>query len=422
MAKETTSSNPSSEGRDPAKTEGGDSPPVEAGAPQTDAPVTEGDDGAEPDATPAEPDDGVNAEPDAAETDITDTETTDETPDSVSDAPPPPAAPEQVVIRKGGFFPLLLGGVVAGAIGLGAGYYLSSEGILPGKADIEALKTETSQGLQAQAERIDALSAQLAATEAPDTSGLEAGQAELRDALGALSARITDTENRLGELADRVEGLSSQSLTEGASDAAVAAYEAELEKLQQAMAAQRAEIAGMIAQAEEKEENAEETAQATMRRAALARILTALDTGSSYASALADLQAAGVTIPDPLTHGAADGVATLADLQARFPDAARAALAAGRAAAVETGETGGATAFLRNVLGVRSLEPREGGDPDAILSRAEAAMRDGRLTDALAEIDALPDAARTELADWATDARSRMAVVAAAQKLSEELN
>lgn len=410
MAKNTPSSKPSSQGRDPATPEGDDSPKIE-----TEAPVSEEAEGAEASPTPTGPDLDGNAEPDS-----TDADSADVTPDSISDAPP--AAPEQVVIRKGGFVPMLLGGVIAGAIGLGAGYYLSSEGILPGKADIEALKTETSQELQAQSERIDALSAQLAATEAPDTSGLEAGQAELRDALGALSARIAGTENRLGELADRVEGLSSQSLTEGASDAAVAAYEAELEKLQQAMAAQRAEIAAMIAQAEEKEENAEETAQATMRRAALARILTALDTGSSYASALADLQAAGVTAPEPLTQSAGDGVATLAELQTRFPDAARAALAAARAAAVETGETGGATAFLRNVLGARSLEPREGNDPDAILSRAEAATRDGRLTDALAEIEALPDVARAELADWAADAQSRMAVVAAAQKLSEELN
>lgn len=417
MAKETTSSKPSSKGRDPATPEGDESPQVE-----TDTSATEEAGGAEASPAPTEPDQDANADPDSAETDSTDTDSDDMTPDSISDAPPPPAAPEQVVIRKGGFVPMLLGGVIAGAIGLGAGYYLSSEGILPGKAEIEALKTETSQEIQAQAERIDALSAQLAATEAPDTSRLEAGQAELRDALGALSARITDTENRLGEMADRVEGLSSQSLTEGASDAAVAAYEAELEKLQQAMAAQRAEIAAMVAQAEEKEQNAEETAQATMRRAALARILTALDTGSSYASALADLQAAGVTIPDPLADSAADGVATLSDLQTRFPDAARAALAAARAAAIETGEPGGARAFLRNVLGARSLEPREGNDPDAILSRAEAATRDGRLTDALAEIEALPDVARAELADWAADAQRRMAVVAAAQKLSEDLN
>ena len=418
MAKETTSS----KGRDPATTKDGDSTPAEATETQADAPVTQDAGDVEPGAAPAEPDESVNAAPDAPDADSTVSEAADETPDSGTDSTSPPAAPEQVVIRKGGFVPMLLGGVIAGAIGVGAGYYLSSEGILPGKADIEALKTETSQELQAQAKRIDELSAQLATTKTTDTSGLEAGQAELRDALGALSARITDTESRLGELADRFEGLSSQSLTEGASDAAVAAYEAELEKLQQAMAAQRAEIAGMVAQAEEKEQNAEEAAQATMRRAALARILTALDTGSSYASALADLQAAGVKVPAPLANGAADGVATLSDLQARFPDAARAALAAARAAAVETGETGGASAFLRNVLGVRSLEPREGNNPDAILSRAEAATRDGRLTDALAEIDALPEVARPELADWAADAQSRMAVVAAAQKLSEELN
>ncbi len=420
MAKETTSSKTSSQGRDPATAEDDDSPPAEAATPQTRAPVGEEAEGGKPGATPAEPDESGGAEPDAPDSGSTAPETADS--DTGGDTAAPLVTTEQVVIRKGGFVPLLLGGAVAGAIGLGAGYYLGTEGILPGKADIEALKTETSQGLQAQSERLDALSGRLDATEIPDTSGLEAGQAGIRDALAALSARVADTEDRLGELAAQVDALSSQTLTEGASAAAAAAFDAELKKLQQAMADQRAEIAEMTARALQKEENAEETAQATMRRAALSRILTALDTGGGFDGALADLRAAGIAAPEPLTQSAGDGVATLAELQSRFPDAARAALAAARAAAVETGETGGATAFFRNVLGVRSLEPREGDDPDAILSRAEAATREGRLTDALAEIDALPRVAQDELAAWAADARRRLAAMTAAQKLSEELN
>ena len=78
--------------------------------------------------------------------------------------------------------------------------------------------------------------------------------------------------------------------------------------------------------------------------------------------------------------------------------------------------------FIRTQLDARSLEPREGDDPDAILSRAEAATQQGRLTDALAEIEALPDVARAELSDWAAQATRRLEAVAAAQQLSEELN
>jgi hypothetical protein len=115
-------------------------------------------------------------------------------------------------------------------------------------------------------------------------------------------------------------------------------------------------------------------------------------------------------------------VPTLSELQDSFPDAARAALAAARDAAARSGETGSLTAFLRNQLGARSLEPRAGDDPDAILSRAGAALREGRLSAALAEIDDLPDVARAELDGWAERARQRLQAVAAARQLSEESN
>ena len=68
------------------------------------------------------------------------------------------------------------------------------------------------------------------------------------------------------------------------------------------------------------------------------------------------------------------------------------------------------------------MEPREGNDPDAVLSRAEAALREGRLTDALAELEALPEEGRAELSDWAGQAANRLAAVNAAQSLSETLN
>jgi hypothetical protein len=116
-------------------------------------------------------------------------------------------------------------------------------------------------------------------------------------------------------------------------------------------------------------------------------------------------------------------VATLADLQASFPDLARDALAVARDESARSGEaTDGATSFLRNMLGARSLEPREGSDPDAVLSRAEAAVRENRLRDALAEIETLPDVAKGTFADWVARTEQRLAAIEAAQGLSEELN
>jgi hypothetical protein len=46
------------------------------------------------------------------------------------------------------------------------------------------------------------------------------------------------------------------------------------------------------------------------------------------------------------------------------------------------------------------LTPREGTDPDAILSRADAAVAEGRITDAIAEAAALPAEGQAALAAW----------------------
>jgi len=333
-----------------------------------------------------------------------------------------PAVTEQVTVRKGGFAPMVLGGVLAGATGFGAAYYLMSQREVEVTAAVETLRSETEQALADQSDQISALSDAVDAAEPPDLSGLRQAQSELQDTVAALSDRLDGTQETLTSIRERLTALEKRPVAEGASDEAIAAYEAELKALQDAMAAQRAEIEKMTAEAREMEENAEATAQATRRRAALSRIATALDTGSAFADAVAELESTGIEMPEGLSRTAGEGVATLAELEESFPAAARAALAAARDAAIEAGETGGLTDFLRTQLGVRSLEPRAGNDPDAILSRAEAAVREGRLHDALTEIGTLPEVARAELTDWTARATRRLDALAAVRDLSEQLN
>ena len=371
-----------------------------------------------------------DAEPASAETEDTLeepalTDATDTPEPTFAPAPVPAAAPEQP--QKSGFGAMVMGGIAAGLIGLGAGYAGHVQGWWPsGSAEQHP---QTLAQLETQAKQITDLTDQIAkladqtnVPEAPDLTQIQQDQSDLLSSVNALADRLADTESQLFELATRLDAVETRPLAEGASDAAVAAYEAELAKLQAAMAAQRAEIEAMTDEARAMKTNAQETAQATMRRAALSRIRTALDAGGGFADALADLQSTGVTVPDVLSASAGEGVTTLADLQASFPKAARTALAVARDAAAQSGEGGGLTDFLRTQLGARSLEPREGTDPDAILSRAEAAAREGRLTDALAEIESLPETARAELSEWAAQVARRLETAAAAQKLSEELN
>ena len=121
-------------------------------------------------------------------------------------------------------------------------------------------------------------------------------------------------------------------------------------------------------------------------------------------------------IPEALRTAATDGVITLASLQDAAPDASRAALAAS-----PTDANAGFGGFLKRQLGARSVAPREGNDPDAILSRVEGAVHQGHLTDALAEAKTLPQEAKSAMSDWLDSIAIRLAVTSASEALMQRL-
>jgi hypothetical protein len=72
-------------------------------------------------------------------------------------------------------------------------------------------------------------------------------------------------------------------------------------------------------------------------------------------------------------------------------------------------------------LGLRTLTPREGDDPDAVLSLAQAALDGGDVAAALSELDALPASGQAEMADWRATAQARVDAIAAAGDLAQTL-
>lgn len=70
---------------------------------------------------------------------------------------------------------------------------------------------------------------------------------------------------------------------------------------------------------------------------------------------------------------------------------------------------------------MRSLDPREGTDPDAILSRAEAKLAAGDLSGTLAEITTMPQPAQEAplLEGWRLEAQARLEALASVAALSE---
>ncbi len=344
---------------------------------------------------------------------------------------PAPDNPAPVPARKSGgvapFAGFVIGGIAAAAIGFGAARYVVPEGWpFPGTAPVE----DPLPGLvAAQSDEIAALkaeTAQLGATLAAlqnDSSAADARQSlsersdQLATALAAATARLDALDARLAA----VEKLAPEG--SAAADAAAKAYDRELAALREMFQGELAKIEAAQVDASTLEANATQAAQAATGQAALSRVMAALDTGQPYTDALSDLTTAtGLTAPAALADHASEGVPTLANLQASFPEAARAALDAAIRAGVKDGSIGKVEAFLRIQLGTRTLEPKAGDDPDAVLSRAEDALRRGDLSGALSEIDALPEAAQPALATWKAQAESRKSAIEAGAALAQQLN
>ena len=60
-------------------------------------------------------------------------------------------------------------------------------------------------------------------------------------------------------------------------------------------------------------------------------------------------------------------------------------------------------------------------DPDAILSRAEAALAKSDLVTTLAELDSLPEVARAAMADWRSTADQRLSAITALRELADTI-
>ena len=321
--------------------------------------------------------------------------------------PEPIAAAPEPEPKKSGFVPLLLGGVIAAGLGYAVPTYLmpqENEAVVALQTQVATLEANIAatdaRTAEAQGQAQTASDA-IAAITVPDIAPLEQAAADMAAQFAQLEARIAALEAR------PVGGESG--ITEGD----FANLRALLAEQQAASASLTADMQRMASLQAEGLANAEtealNAARAAQTAAALQVVRTALETGEPFETALATLE----NVPDALTAVAADGVATAENLQDAFPDLSRAALAAARAAAAQGDTAGSILAFVQKQVGARSVTPRAGDDPDAVLSRAEAAVRAADWETALAEIAALPDAAQSPLVDWSTAAQTRAAATAA---------
>lgn len=426
----------------------------EVDTPDADAEVT-GDDPAlteahDTDVRDDTPDQTAASDADATEMPSeTDTTTSDIEPEieapSIPEADPVAAKPPEkiieTIVQKNSFWSVFLGGVVAAGLGFGLCYYLVAQGTLQTaetetfdaeRAQISALEgqfgalqseVQTLAGMPATDPRVDAV--------AGAVETVEATLAEVQGELGAVQAEIEAQTGLLANLEAQMEAIAA--LPEGTDtvdNAAVAALQATLAQQQEENAAMQARLSEMASAAQAEMDAVRERAgelqsetQAAVddasNRAFVAGLTAALENGSGFAPAIGALT---LPAPDALSAVAETGVETLLDLQRQFPAAAREGLAESLKATVSDDPADRVFAFLRAQVGARSLEPREGDDPDAVLSRAQEAVNTGQLDVALSELAALPEEGQAAMASWIGAAQARVDALAALDTLAADIN
>jgi len=354
---------------------------------------------------------------------------------SATSAAPQPVE-TRVEIRRAGFFPLFLGGIVAAGLGAGAAYWAIPHlppSLRPGDAADPAAQIEAARTAGAEAATAQITAQSDALTGRAAEAGADAARQVLADSTpsaapeipAALTDRIAALEKGLSDLGSRpapqpVEpalptepGVAAPvpagppGVTQEALDALAARVNEQQARIDELAArpvvdpATAEQVQTLARQAEELQQSTVDANRRAQAATAAAALQAAIEANAPRDQALADLGAAGVEVPAILKGD----VPRLDQLRAEFPAAARDGL---RVSIEAQAGTGGAMQtignFLRVQTGARSIEPRDGSDPDAVLSRANAAVEAGDISDALTEIGTLPEAGQQAMAGWTAKA------------------
>ncbi len=347
-------------------------------------------------------------------------------PVAVQEPPPAAAAP---ATRNSAMPGLVTGGALAAALGFAASLIALPQGWSPAPDPAPQIAAQTDRIAQLEVQVSQLNEALKAVPEDPRMAGLETAIADLKTRIEALPSGDPAAAAQLSQMESRLAVLEDMPVSGGGvSPAALAALQNQITALKQQpagggeeaaarieAAAKAAEdrLAAALTEAETLQAEAQTVARQARVTALLGRVQAAVENGTPYAAALADLQAEGLTLPEALSGPAETGVPALRTLQDSFPEAARMALEASLRADPGEGWTDRLGTFLRSQTGARSLSPREGTDPDAVLSRAEAAVQSADLNLALQELAALPPEGTAALSEWTAQAQLRVAAEAA---------
>ena len=142
--------------------------------------------------------------------------------------------------------------------------------------------------------------------------------------------------------------------------------------------------------------------------------------GTPYKTSLDNIERIlGLKAPDILRNLAETGIPTMKNLTESFPEFSRLALSADRN--VKETEDFKFLTFLKSQFQARSTIPRQGSDPDAVLSRSEAFLKSNDLEKSLFELTQLDGIASKVMEPWRISAENRIESLLAVEQLVKSI-
>ena len=344
----------------------------------------------------------------------------------VSDSPTEDAVADGVEAidtekKSSGVVPLVVAGFICAGLGFGAAILSQpSNPIWPLHPDVAQFRDETTGQIKGIDKRLNALEGRV--TDLDQRAVGDVFQSDLDERTNAYDQRFLEITSQFENFDKRLAALEKSTIESAIPDELVAQYQHEVKRLKATLEAQRESLQQFMSETTETANEVTQRAKDTVARGILAQIRAAIDAGGPFDTAIKEFdEQVGQALPNQLRSLAQEGVQTYQELRYSFAEAARAALNAARDELNESEGFTGIGNYLRKQFQARSVTPKRGDDADAVLSRAEQALRENDLSGALNELDALPDAARHQMQPWIDQARARQDALEKLDILSQEI-
>ena len=317
--------------------------------------------------------------------------------------------------------PLLVAGFICAGLGFGAAILSQpSNPIWPVHPDVAQFRDEATGQITGIDTRLNALERRV--TDADQRAVGDVFQSDLDALTAGYDQQFLGIASQLENFDKRLAALEKSTIESAIPDELVTQYQDEVKRLKETLEAQRESLQKFMSETAQTANEVTQRAKDTVARGIVAQIRAAIEAGGPFDTAIKEFdEQVGQALPNQLRSFAEEGVQTYQELRDSFAEAARSALNAARDELNESEGFTGIGNYLRKQFQARSVTPKTGDDADAVLSRAEQALRENDLNGALNELDALPDAARHQMQPWIDQARERQDALEQLDILSQEI-